>query len=138
MFTIAHWKFIYVYLLGAIDTQNLMWRGVEVQEKEKIRNRSLRILIEWSVIILIFLFNLLIYLVTDLKTTNRCTYGCDREIHPLYMACLFYGLFSLWCSGLITAALLKIKNLLDTNDEINQSNTMMTIHLVIFNMFFIS
>ena len=44
----------------------------------------------------------------------------------------FYGLAN---SGLVTAALLSIRNLLHSNQEVKQSHKMMLIHLIIFNIY---
>ncbi len=46
-----------------------------------------------------------------------------------------YDLYGLANSGLVTVALLSIRSLLDSNQDIKQSHLMMLIHLVIFNIY---
>ena len=97
----------------------MLWRGID-WHVEKIRAR--RVVLDWGGSLVIALSFALAWLAKYPKAWLDILFE-------------FYGITN---SVLITAALLSIRRLLNSNRDVQQSHRMMLIHLLIFNLYAVS
>ena len=118
-FSIGHWKFVFQYFCGSIDTKAIIWRGVERHAEETLNFRNR---VGFGVSLIIFLSYLGILF----------TVSYAKILIGLDILNIFYGVL---CSVLVTIGLCSISKLLQMNRGIKDSFVMMTFHLVIFNVY---
>ena len=58
LFCVGHWKFVFQFFVGAIDTKNILWNGIEWHIRQI---RHYKVILDWVVTTIIILSFLVWY-----------------------------------------------------------------------------